>query len=163
MVPDCPVLTIGYGNRNLDEFLALLKHEQVKYLLDVRSKPYSRKKEFNKKNLEATLKANGIKYVFMGDLLGGKPKEDESYCTGGEVDYNLLREQAFFKKGIERVQDAWEKGYQIVLMCAESKPQNCHRTNLLGEELSKIDIAVMHIDEHGKLRSQEEILDRLIK
>jgi uncharacterized protein (DUF488 family) len=43
-------------------------------------------------------------------------------------------------------------------MCAEAKPQSCHRTNLVAEELVARGVSVAHIDEHGDLRSHPEIM-----
>jgi uncharacterized protein (DUF488 family) len=43
-------------------------------------------------------------------------------------------------------------------MCAEAKPQSCHRTKLVAEELVVHGIPVSHIDEHGDLRSHAEIM-----
>ena len=64
--------TIGYGARTLDELLAALQAQRIEYLLDVRTSPYSKfKPEFGREALEAALKARGIRYVFMGDTLGG--------------------------------------------------------------------------------------------
>jgi len=161
-VSQCIVLTIGYGNRSSEEFISLLKYHHIQYLIDVRSKPFSRQKEFNRDSLKTLLKANGIKYIFMGDLLGGKP-DDSFYYNSGRVDYNILKEQPFFRKGIKRIKDACEEGFQIVLMCAESKPQNCHRSKLLGEELLKLKIDVKHIDENGVVIGQDAISERLNK
>ena len=43
-------------------------------------------------------------------------------------------------------------------MCAEAKPQSCHRTKLVAEELVARGIPVVHIDEHCNLRSHAEIM-----
>ncbi|GAB7389377.1 hypothetical protein BSNK01_32150 [Bacillaceae bacterium] len=37
-----PIYTIGYGHRNISEFISLLKNYGIQYLIDVRSKPSSR-------------------------------------------------------------------------------------------------------------------------
>ena len=50
---DTPIYTIGYGNRALEDFLTILEAHQIRYLIDVRSVPYSRfKPEFSKTSLE---------------------------------------------------------------------------------------------------------------
>ena len=42
-----PLLTIGYGSRSIDEFVAEIERSGADYLVDVRSSPYSRfKPEF---------------------------------------------------------------------------------------------------------------------
>ena len=65
------IYTVGYGARSIEEFLALLEEWGIVFLLDVRSKPYSRyKPDFSKDALERHLKGKGFRYVFMGDTLG---------------------------------------------------------------------------------------------
>ena len=85
--------TIGYGARTLDQLIAVLKAHRIEYLLDVRSAPYSKfKPEFSKEALEAALKNHGLRYVFMGDTLGGQPRDPACY-TEGKVDYEKVRKR----------------------------------------------------------------------
>jgi uncharacterized protein (DUF488 family) len=60
--------------------------------------------------------------------------------------------------GITRLEAAYQAGHRLALMCAEAKPQSCHRTKLVAEELVTRDTPVRHIDEHGDLRSHSEIM-----
>ena len=84
-----PIYTIGYGARDMDAFIAALKKFDVAFLIDVRSKPYSRyKPDFSKHALEQHLQQAGIRYVFMGDTLGGMPDNLDCY-TEGKVDYPI--------------------------------------------------------------------------
>ena len=70
-----PIFTIGYGDRSIDEFIDVLRQHNLDYLIDVRSAPYSRfKPEFSKDALERALRQQGIRYVFMGDTLGGRSR-----------------------------------------------------------------------------------------
>ncbi len=46
-------------------------------------------------------------------------------------------------------------------MCSEGKPEECHRSKLIGVTLTDGEIPVIHIDENDALRSQAEIIDRL--
>ena len=80
----------------------------------------------------------------MGDVLGGFP-EDRSCYTNGHVDYKKLKEKEFFKKGLQRLITANNKKIRVVIMCSESKPEECHRTKLIGEELKKHRIDLNHI------------------
>ncbi len=157
-----PVHTIGYGNRSFKEFVELLRQYDIKFLVDVRSQPYSRfKPEFSKELLEKQLRQCGIRYVFMGDTLGGRP--DDSTCyVGGKVDYAGLREKSFYQEGINRVRTAWEKQLQFALMCAEVKPDECHRGKLIGNTLVELQIDVAHIDETGKIKTQAEVNQAII-
>jgi uncharacterized protein (DUF488 family) len=127
----------------------------------VRSQPHARyHQQFSRNALEQTLKQHGIRYIFMGDLLGGRP-EDETCYVDGKVSYELLREKAFYQQGIRRLRTAWEKQLLVAVMCAETKPQECHRSKLIGNTLLDEGIRVAHIDETGELRAQEDINDML--
>ncbi|MCA9930600.1 MAG: DUF488 domain-containing protein, partial [Anaerolineales bacterium] len=108
-----PLFTIGYGARDIDEFIAVLKENEIAFLLDVRSKPYSRyKPAFSKKALADHLKTHGIRYVFMGDTLGGMP-EDPTCYTNGNIDYEKVAKTDFFAKGIGRLQTAYRQQQRV--------------------------------------------------
>src|SRR5436190_22775989 len=110
-----PVYTIGYGARTLDEFIAALKSNTIEYLIDVRTAPYSKfKPEFSKELLQHHLERADIRYVFMGDTLGGQPK-DACCQTDGKVDYDKVRAQPFFEAGLKRVQQAYQQRHRIAL------------------------------------------------
>ncbi len=152
-----PIYTIGYGKRRMEEFIKLLKDNEISYLIDVRSSPYSRyKPEFSKEALAMRLKQSGVRYVFMGDTLGGRP--DDSTCyVDGQVDYTKVRERPFYRQGIDRIRTAWEKQLRVALMCSEGKPYECHRGKLIGNTLREQGIDVNHIDEEGKIMKQQDI------
>ena len=157
-----PIYTIGYGARTIEELIALLKERQLDYLIDVRSRPYSRyKPEFSKEALEQRLIAQGIRYVFMGDTLGGQPSDPDCYMADGKVDYEKFEDKAFYQEGIGRLEQAWKQQLPIVLMCSEGKPESCHRSKLIGPTLVDMGIGVVHIDENGLLLSQEEVMLRV--
>jgi uncharacterized protein (DUF488 family) len=154
-----PILTIGYGARAMPEFLDALGAAGVEYLVDVRSAPYSRfKPEFSKRALAAELEAHGIRYVFMGDALGGKPDDPHMRGASGRVDHDRVRLSPAFCAGLERLAAGWEDNRRIALMCAEGRPQACHRTKLVAEELVANGVPVAHIDERGAIRSHAEIM-----
>lgn len=156
-----PVYTIGYGSRTVEEMLALLQQYGIQYLLDVRSSPYSRfKPEFGKEQLEAALRPHHIRYVFLGQELGGRPADPDCYVDG-KVDYDRVREKAFYQVGIERVRTAWEKKLPVVLMCSELRPQECHRAKLISETLDGLGIPVQHIDENGDLKPHNAVINDL--
>ncbi len=161
-LPASPTLhTIGYGTRSLDELVAALKANRIEYLLDVRTSPYSSyRPEFSREALEAALKARGVRYVFMGDTLGGQPREPECY-TDGKVDYQKVRVQPFFQSGLTRLREAHEQRRRVALLCSEGRPEQCHRSKLIGEALATAGIPVLHIDEDGKLLTQTQVMDRL--
>jgi uncharacterized protein (DUF488 family) len=153
-----PIYTIGYGNRSIEEFIRLLQQYEMKFLVDIRSQPYSRyNPDFSKDALEKRLKQASIRYIFMGDTLGGRPRDDTVYFEDGRVDYEKVAGKDFYQKGISYLHTAWYKQLRIVLMCSEAKPQACHRSKLIGKTLHKQNIKVVHIDETGALKTQEQV------
>lgn len=159
-----PILTIGYGSeRTADAFLSLLGRFGVKYLVDVRTKPYSRiRPEFCREPLEVLASRAGLVYVFMGDTLGGMPADADCYVEG-KVDYTRVRGKEWFQQGLNRLEHAWRSGHRLALMCAELEPERCHRSKLIGEALAARGIAVEHIDERGALVDQRSVLERLTR
>lgn len=156
-----PLYTLGHGTRASEELLDLLERYGVQFVIDVRSHPYSRfKPEFSRPALERRLRQAHIRYVFMGDALGGRPSDETCY-TNGKVDYAKVREKEFFQQGIARLGRAWEQGYRMTLLCSESKPEECHRSKLIGATLAEQGIRVMHIDENGVLKTQEQVMAAL--
>ncbi|MGB8190711.1 MAG: DUF488 domain-containing protein [Chitinophagaceae bacterium] len=158
------VHTIGHGTRKAEELLALLKKFDIQYLLDVRSRPYSRfNPQYNQKQLQSDLQQKGITYVFMGDTLGGRPNDPSCYNIEGKIDYELLKKKDYFQQGIARVKLALEKELNIALMCSERKPADCHRSRLIGQVLFADGIELRHIDELGEIKDQPTVLAELRK
>ena len=156
-----PIFTIGYGARALEEFIAALQANRIEFLIDVRSAPFSKfKPEFSKELLQHHLERAGIRYLFMGDTLGGQPKQPGCY-TDGKVDYDKVRVQPFFLAGIERLKRAFAQQRRVTLMCSEGRPEQCHRSKLIGETLAAGGIPLSHIDEDGRLLTQTQVIDRL--
>ena len=161
----CPIFTIGYGARSPEDLIATIKANQIEYLIDVRTAPYSRfKPEFSKEVLQHLLEFEraGVRYVFMGDTLGGQPA-DPACQTDGKVDYDKVRAQSFFQKGVERLRKAFEAQHRVALMCSEGRPEQCHRSKLIGEALTAAGIPVCHIEEDGRRLTQTQVIDRLAK
>jgi uncharacterized protein (DUF488 family) len=155
------LFSIGYGARRVEDLIQVLRAHQIEYLIDVRSAPYSRfKPEFSKEVLERAVKASGLRYIFMGDLLGGQPQDPDCYVEG-KVDYARLLAKPFFQAGLERLKTAHHQRLRVALMCSEGRPEQCHRSKLIGEALAALGIPLCHIDEDGQLRSQTEVIDRL--
>ena len=152
-----PIYTIGYGNRSIDDFVKLLRDYNIKFLVDIRSQPYSRfNPDYSKDALEKRVKTHLLRYVFMGDTLGGRPKDSSCYVDK-KVDYARVREMPFFQRGISYLHTAWEKQLCIALMCSEAKPQECHRAKLIGNFLTEQNIDVAHIDETGSIKTQVQV------
>ena len=161
------IFTIGYGGRTIAEFAALLKQYQIEILVDVRSSPYSSYyTDFDRPNLSEMLKNDDIRYVFMGDTLGGRPDDPDCYSYSPARKKDLLdpkkcETKDFYKAGVSRLQNGLSEGYRVVLMCSELEPQNCHRSYVIGKTLADDGISVVHIDKDGKRKPQAELPDMM--
>ena len=158
------LFSIGHGNKSIKTLIEELKYFGIDYLIDIRSKPYSKyNPQFNQNELKFSLLSKNIKYTYMGDVLGGLP-DDTSCYTNGHVDYNKLKEKDFFKNGLYRLITANDKKIKVAIMCSESKPEECHRTKLIGEELKNRGIILNHItrtkDRYKRLilKNQNEVM-----
>ncbi|MDP3103834.1 MAG: DUF488 domain-containing protein, partial [Candidatus Methanoperedens sp.] len=97
------IYTVGHSNIDFERFLSMLKGIEI--LIDVRSEPFSKYvPQFNSDNLKKQLENAGIKYIFMkdnyvGNILGGRPKDNDCY-ENGEVVYERIRKKRWYKEGI---------------------------------------------------------------
>jgi uncharacterized protein (DUF488 family) len=156
-----PIFTVGYGSRSLDDVLQLMIRESIAYVVDVRSVPVSRfSPQFSKEPLSEALKSVDIQYVFMGDTLGGRPKDQSCYLAG-HVMYDLVRRRDYFRVGLNRLLKATSNNLRICLLCSENRPEDCHRAKLIGVSLEAEGVRVIHIDANGDKVSQSVVIARL--
>jgi len=127
------ILTIGTGTRSKQDFISLLKSNDVSAIVDVRRFPTSRFAHFKGAEFEKMLEENGIGYVYMGDKLGG-------YRKGG---YEAYMESEDFKQGIAEVEKL-ASASRVAIVCAEKFPWRCHR-RFIATYLEKLGWKVIHI------------------
>lgn len=140
------IFTIGYSGKDFDQFLELLKENDVEYLIDTRKSNESQyKPEFSGKVLERQLKQEGITYIHREDL--GVPYNIQSPYKEQVISHgcfdNLYRYQVKEEQEIdvaEFVEDIKNRG-TTAIMCMEkhAEPQGdqkhyCHR-HFLAEML----------------------------
>ncbi|MEA5536332.1 DUF488 domain-containing protein [Crocosphaera sp. XPORK-15E] len=155
------LFTIGHSNLDIESFTSLLTQYNVTALADVRSSPYSRYlPHFNQDNLKRTLLDSGIKYVFLGQELGARPKDQNCYIEGKAV-YEEIAKTQLFSQGIDRVFKG-SQSYNIALMCAEKDPITCHRAILVCQHLKSFPIEINHILQDGKIESHQQLESRLL-
>jgi len=156
------LFTIGYSGRSIDNLIALLEHYKITVLCDVRSVPYSsRNPQFNRELLKKELKSHDIKYVFLGEELGARPKDPSCYINGKAL-YQMIAESTLFKNGLERIRLGMQKDYVLALMCAEKDPMACHRSILICRNLRDSLIDIRHIINHNTTETQADLEKRLI-
>lgn len=152
------VYTLGYAHHTQGSFLELLKKYEINCVVDVRTMAYSKfHPQFNKEPLKAFLKENGIVYIHMYKEFGIIRGETTLNNEEGYLDFNKLACLPIFKEGIERIKSGVAKGFTICFICAEKNPSNCHRSTLVGRELSKLGYLVNHIRADGSLETQREL------
>jgi uncharacterized protein (DUF488 family) len=143
------IWTIGHSTRTIDEFISLLKGNEIELLVDVRAWPSSKRyPQFNKETLAESLTVHGIRYEHFPEL-GGKRKSNpdsrnsawRNVSFRGYADY-MQTEQ--FQKGIERLLDVAAKAGPTAIMCAEAVWWRCHRS-LIADYLKARGVEVLHI------------------
>jgi uncharacterized protein (DUF488 family) len=154
-----PLFTIGHSTHEFSRFLVLLKQHGIEVLADVRSRPFSRFPWFSRQALEMDLKANGIRYVFLGAELGARREERECYI-GLRADYGRIAQTSAYQNGIERLREG-VANFRIALMCAEREPLDCHRTILVCRHAKEF-AEVFHIHADGHLETHAEAETRLL-
>jgi Protein of unknown function, DUF488 len=157
------IFTIGHSNLDLKDFVAVLVGRAVNIVCDVRSRPGSyRFPQFNREALEACLAASKIGYEFLGEALGGRPSDPRAYYSDGIVNYEERRKATDFSAGVDRALEL-ACASNIVLMCAEEDPLQCHRFLMVCPALLDRGVAPVHMRRGGELESQREAEDRLLK
>ena len=152
------IYSIGHGNKSIEDFLNELNAFGVRYLVDVRSVPASKfHPHFNRQELSDALRKAAVRYVYLGDKLGGLP-DDESCYRDGKVSYEEVRRSAPFREGLERLIDADRQALELAVMCSESDPAECHRSKAIGEALNEQGIDMLHIISARQVKNQKTVM-----
>lgn len=140
------IWTIGYSNRSLPEFLNELERRRITQLFDVRSSPWSRSAAFNAPQIEQWSERAGIMYRQCGDILGGRAEihlDDPRYLAA-----------------LDRLLDAACRE-PLAIMCAEGRPEDCHRTWDVGASLLvRYGVIARSILRDG---GDEDVIDTLVR
>lgn len=143
--------TIGHSTRGIDELIAALQAHSIKTLVDIRAFPMSRRlPHFNRENLEKSLAAADVQYVWMEELGGMRKKSlDDSPNIAlrnasfrNYADYMLSPE---FERAMAELVALAEHS-RTAYMCAERVYFKCHRM-LVSDWLVANGHEVMHIDD----------------
>ena len=149
------VYTIGYGGRDLRELLDILKHFDIKAVVDIRRWSASRRlPEFSGENLARTLRAEGYEYYWLPEL-GGYRKfgvDVEDYGVARCFEAEGFRAYATYITMNPAVKPHLERLVEIVssrtstLLCRERVPWLCHR-KILSDYLVARGFTVLHVIE----------------
>lgn len=156
------IYSLGHSDHAIDHFLTLLRRVGISVVADVRSHPASQRlPQFNRGELEQSLRAAGIAYLFMGDQLGGRPDRPSLYDAEGRVDYVRVRATAEFRQGIERLCRGRDR-HNIAMICAEEDPLDCHRGLMITPALLERGVEAGHIRGDGTVETTRQMQDRLL-
>ena len=151
--------TIGHSNQDADNFLRLLASCRIDVLADVRSQPYARYAgHFSQAPLRGLVERAGMRYLFLGRELGGRPPEPEMYDRDDYVLYGQLAKSQRFTDGLRRLTERMAHG-RVAMMCSEEDPTDCHRRLLVTRALLQGDAPprVTHIRGDGRLVDEAQL------
>lgn len=120
------IYTIGYQKLSPEALAHVMEVLEIKLLIDCRAVPQSRKPGWSRKRLEERF---GEKYSWFGDHLGGRRDNDETQVTA-------LGLEKLTKMGADA---------DVVIMCMEEAPSECHRHFDIGLPLAKLGVPVRHV------------------
>jgi len=151
------IYTIGYEGRTFEEFLQLLKKNEIKIVFDIRHDTDFVKAEFSSEFLKNRLPAYGILYVQLKEL--GVPKVIREPYIENKLSFDCFKQWYIWNieknriKWEPKLRDAKRKGH-IVLLCVERYPKPkeyqkhyCHR-----------DILVDYLIKHGFFEKRLDIV-----
>jgi uncharacterized protein (DUF488 family) len=142
------VLTIGHATRPIEEFIRLLKENEVGCVLDIRTVPRSRHNpQFNRDALPDSLAAAGIGYRHIAGLGGLRhARADSPNKAWRNASFRGYADYMQTPEFTENVDDLAQLAgtTRCVLMCAESVPWRCHRS-MVADALVVRGIPVEHI------------------
>ena len=124
-------VSVGYQERNIDEFVELLVNNDVALLVDVRLNAISRKRGFSKTALSNALAKAGIGYRHEREL--GNPKDNrEAFRQGHASARNrYLKHLSNGASGIYDEVVSLASTSRVALLCFERDHAECHRSCII--------------------------------
>lgn len=159
------IYTIGYAGTEIERFVEILKEKKIKFLIDVRSVPYSHQFwRFDELNIFHALEKHGIFYQNWKNEFGAR-QENRNFYSAGVLDFEKFAMSEEFRHGISKLKGL--KDENVCLMCAEIDPINCHRAILCARNLADCGFEIVHIiaKRNGKttFEKHKDFEQRLIK
>jgi uncharacterized protein (DUF488 family) len=133
------LFTIGYEKRGIDDFINILRENEIEVLVDIRAVPHSRIIDFAKRNLERHLSENGIDYLLKKGL--GSPKELRNKVkSDGDYDHFFAEYDNILKDLKEHITELLiiVKIKKTCLFCYEADVNRCHRRSV-AKKLRQLD------------------------
>lgn len=130
------VLTAGYGDKSVAEFLQLVDEHDVERVVDVRALADSNREGFGGEELETRLAGRDVGYLHLATLGDYQP---EPYPDHMETDA--------FAEAYERLLDQARQGRSL-LLCKCPDVSACHR-RFLARRLRDDGLDVVHLTPAG--------------
>ena len=151
------IYTIGYAGFDIDNFIKTLNQYKISFLIDVRSMPQSSYYEnFNKPNLSNVLSVHNIIYRNYSKEFGAR-QLDKNYYSDGVLDFVKFAKSPQFLEGIRKIEEGVKLGYVFVLMCAEKRPEDCHRNIMIARQFHLRGYEIRNILDDGTYINQDMI------
>jgi uncharacterized protein (DUF488 family) len=152
-----PVHTIGHSNHSLEDFVALLRGADVRYLVDVRTVPRSRANpQFNADVFANALAQRQIGYARIGELGGlrGRRRDVAPDVNGywENASFHNYADHALsedFRTGLRELDRIADQA-RCAVMCAEAVWWRCHR-RIIADYLLLEGREVLHIMPDGRI------------
>lgn len=146
-----PFYTIGHSTRSIVEFVDLLRAQEIRLVVDVRSIPRSRSHpQFDKDRFAKTLSEFGIGYEHLASLGGLRGRRHdvpvsvnafwENRSFHNYADYATSEE---FRSGLAGLRELGHATTSVT-MCAEALWWRCHR-RIIADHLIAAGETVFHI------------------
>ena len=126
--------TIGHSTRSVDEFVALLKANEIELIVDVRAVPRSRTNpQYNSKELAEALSEFSIGYQHIAALGGlrGRTRDlpQDANALWRNRSFHNYADYATSKEFRSGLQALRQRGHDMTcaIMCAEAVWWRCHR------------------------------------
>ena len=124
-----PLCTAGYEGRTVDDLVRLLTQNEIRLVVDVRERPFSRKRGLSKSALSELLASEGVEYVHAREL--GNPKHFRDALRQGWAFEDFAAEfMARLDEQSESLGTLRElaSAKKTCLLCFEADPRRCHRS-----------------------------------
>ena len=147
-MPNTPrIVTLGHSNRTVAQLLDLLCAHGIELVVDVRRVPRSgRNPHFNADVLAIDLSRGGIAYRSMPELGGRRSRArntpHSSLTDPSIAGYADYMDTPAFADAVAALIDA-AGSRTTAILCAEARPEGCHRL-LLSDWLVANRVAVVH-------------------
>jgi uncharacterized protein (DUF488 family) len=152
--------TIGHGARTASELVALLGEAAVRVVADVRRFPASRRHpQHGRLALERSLGAAGIRYVWLGESLGGRRAESVPVEASANAAWRVPAFRNYadaiqtpgFQAGVDELESLAREAPTAIL-CAERHWSQCHR-RILADVFAARGWDVRHLVDPGRLEA----------